>query len=101
MKLGIIGAMEQEVETLLGLLENKKAAVRAGSTYYEGVLDGLDVVVVQCGVGKINAAMCTQILIDRFAVTAIVNTGIAGSLCNELDCTPNDIFISDVILINY
>ena len=51
MKLGIIGAMEQEVETLLGLLENKKETVRTGSTYYEGTLDGLDVVVVQCGIG--------------------------------------------------
>jgi adenosylhomocysteine nucleosidase len=43
------------------------------------------VVVVQCGIGKINAAMCTQILVDCFGVTAVVNTGIAGSLCADLD----------------
>ena len=85
MKLGIIGAMEQEVETLLGLLENKKAAVRAGSTYYEGVLDGLDVVVVQCGIGKVNAALCVQVLCDCYGVTHVVNTGIAGSLSADLD----------------
>ena len=85
MKLGIIGAMEQEVETLLGLLENKTAAVRTGSTYYEGTLDGLDVVVVQCGIGKVNAALCVQVLCDCYGVTHVVNTGIAGSLSPELD----------------
>ena len=85
MKLGIIGAMEQEVETLLGLLENKREAVRTGSTYYEGSLDGMDVVVVQCGIGKVNAALCVQVLCDCYGVTHVVNTGIAGSLCAELD----------------
>ena len=85
MKLGIIGAMEQEVETLLGLLENKREAVRTGSTYYEGSLNGMDVVVVQCGIGKVNAALCVQVLCDCYGVTHVVNTGIAGSLCAELD----------------
>ena len=85
MKLGIIGAMEQEVETLLRLLENKKSVVRTGSTYYEGTMDGLDVVVVQCGIGKVNAALCVQVLCDCYGVTHVVNTGIAGSLCAELD----------------
>ena len=85
MKLGIIGAMEQEVETLLGLLENKREAAHTGSTYYEGRLDGMDVVVVQCGIGKVNAALCVQVLCDCYGVTHVVNTGIAGSLCAELD----------------
>ena len=84
-KLGIIGAMEQEVETLLEQMENKTAYVKAGSTFYEGELNGLDVVVVQCGIGKVNAALCVQILCDCFGVTHLVNTGIAGSLCAELD----------------
>lgn len=84
-KLGIIGAMEQEIETLLEHMENKNCTRRAGSDFYEGRLCGLDVVVVQCGIGKVNAALCTQILCDCFAVTHIVNTGIAGSLCAELD----------------
>lgn len=84
-KLGIIGAMEQEVETLLAQMEEKQTAVRAGSTFYEGKLAGLDVVVVQCGIGKVNAALCVQILCDCYGITHAVNTGIAGSLCNELD----------------
>ena len=84
-KLGIIGAMQVEVEILLGAMENKKSQEKAGSTFYEGVLNGLDVVVVQCGVGKVNAAICTQILCDLYQVTHLVNTGIAGSLCADLD----------------
>ena len=84
-KLGIIGAMQQEVETLLGVLENCKTENRGGCTFYAGQLEGLDVVIVQCGVGKVNAAMCTQVLCDLFDVTHIVNTGIAGSLCADLD----------------
>lgn len=84
-KLGIIGAMQVEVETLLGEMENKTSRKKAGSTFYEGTLAGLPVVVVQCGVGKVNAALCVQILCDCFEVTHIVNTGVAGSLCSELD----------------
>jgi len=84
-KLGIIGAMQVEVEILLGAMENKKAMEKAGSTFYEGALNGLDAVVVQCGVGKVNAAMCAQILCDLYNVTHLVNTGIAGSLCADLD----------------
>ena len=84
-KLGIIGAMDVEVEILLGAMENKIATKKAGSTFYEGQLEGLSVVVVQCGVGKVNAAMCAQILCSCYGVTHLVNTGIAGSLCAELD----------------
>ncbi len=85
MKLGIIGAMTVEVETLVEKLENPVSRVIAGSTYYEGRLEGLDVVVVQCGVGKVNAAMCAQTLCNLYDVTHIVNTGVAGSLNAELD----------------
>ena len=84
-KLGIIGAMEEEVETLLQLMEEKKETEKAGSVFYDGILEGLPVTVVQCGVGKVNAALCTQILCDCFGVTHLVNTGIAGSLCADLD----------------
>lgn len=84
-KLGIIGAMEQEVETLLGQMENKVTSTHAGSDFHEGTLHGLSVVVVQCGIGKVNAALCTQILCDCFSVTHLMNTGIAGSLCADLD----------------
>lgn len=85
MKLGIIGAMDVEVATLKEKMENITVTTVAQMEYFAGTLEGLDCVVVQCGVGKINAAMCTQILITCFGVTHIVNTGIAGSLCTELD----------------
>lgn len=84
-KLGIIGAMQEEIETLLHLMEKKTEKEIAGSVFHDGVLEGLPVTVVQCGIGKVNAALCTQILCDLFEVTHLVNTGIAGSLCNDLD----------------
>ena len=84
-KLGIIGAMQEEVETLLAKMEGKQELRKAGSVFYAGTLEGLTAVIVQCGVGKVNAAMCAQVLCDLFDVTHIVNTGIAGSLCAELD----------------
>lgn len=84
-KLGIIGAMDLEVETILSVMKNKLSADHAGSMFYEGTLEGLPVVVVQCGVGKVNAALCAQILVDCYQVTHLMNTGIAGSLCAELD----------------
>ena len=85
MKLGIIGAMAVEVATLKEQMENMTAATIAGMEFCAGRLEGLDAVVVQCGVGKVNAAMCTQILCSVYGVTHLVNTGIAGSLCAELD----------------
>ncbi len=84
-KLGIIGAMAVEVETLRNSLQEMSAVQRAGITFYQGRLEGLPVVVAQCGVGKVNAAVCVQILCDCFEVTHIVNTGVAGSLCADLD----------------
>ena len=84
-KLGIIGAMDVEVATLKEGMEGLEAAHIAGMEFCSGRLEGLDVVVVQCGVGKVNAAMCTQILCSSYGVTHLVNTGIAGSLCADLD----------------
>lgn len=85
MKLGIIGAMEVEITTLKESMENMKEHSRSGMVFYEGKLEGKDAVVVQCGIGKVNAAMCTQVLCDCFGVTHVINTGIAGSLLAELD----------------
>ena len=85
MKLGIIGAMDVEVATLKEKMEGAAVSVKAGMAFCEGILEGVPAVVVQCGVGKVNAALCAQILCDCYGVTAIVNTGIAGSLCNDLD----------------
>ena len=92
-KLGIIGAMSIEVENLKAAMIDAKVTTRAGMEFCEGTLEGLDVVVVQCGVGKVNAALCVQVLCDCYGVTHVVNTGVAGSLCAELDI--GDFVISD------
>lgn len=85
MKLGIIGAMAVEVESLKQAMENLTTSQRGGMEFYDGTLCGTPAVVVQCGVGKVNAALCVQLLCNCYGVTAVVNTGIAGSLCNDLD----------------
>ena len=85
MKLGIIGAMDIEIAALRENMKNLREEARAGMTFLVGALEGLEAVVVQCGVGKVNAAMCTQMLIDHYGVSHVINTGIAGSLCNDLD----------------
>lgn len=84
-KLGIIGAMTVEVESLKEKMESVQQVRRADIIFCEGTLLGLPVVIAQCGVGKVNAAMCVQIMCDCFGVTHLVNTGVAGSLCTELD----------------
>ena len=84
-RLGIIGAMSIEVESLKENMQGLRSSVHAGMTFYEGKLEELDVVVVVCGVGKVNAALCVQVLCDCYNVTHIVNTGVAGSLCAQLD----------------
>lgn len=85
MKLGIIGAMAVEIATLKENMVDMQQSERTGMVFYEGKLQGMDAVVVQSGIGKVNAAVCTQILCDCFGVTHVVNTGIAGSLLAELD----------------
>ena len=85
MKLGIIGAMDVEVAALKQSMLDKRERTIAGTVYCEGVLENLPVVVVQCGVGKVNAALCVQALCDHFSVTHLVNTGVAGSLDAKLD----------------
>jgi adenosylhomocysteine nucleosidase len=77
--------MSVEIETLKAQMSNISVKEHAGMVFYEGSLESLPVVLVVCGVGKVNAAMCVQVLCDLFAVTHIVNTGVAGSLCAQLD----------------
>lgn len=84
-KLGIIGAMAVEIETLKSQLKDMSTDERCGMTFYQGNLEQLPVVIVVCGVGKVNAALCVQVLCDRYGVTHIVNTGVAGSLSSELN----------------
>lgn len=91
-KIGIIGAMELEVEALKTEMTVRRIEKRAGMEFHEGTLNGAEVVIVRSGVGKVNAALCTQILADLFSVTHIINTGVAGSLNAKLDI--GDILIS-------
>ena len=83
--LGIIGAMDEEVARLKEMISGLHIVQRAGMEFYKGQISEKDVVVVKCGVGKVNAAMCTQSMIDLFSVDAIINTGIAGSLDADID----------------
>ncbi len=80
MKIGIIGAMEVEVSSLKSKLCAASARTVAGMEFVEGDLAGVPVVVVFCSVGKVNAGICVQILVDCFGVTQVINTGVAGSL---------------------
>lgn len=79
-KFGIIGAMDVEVDILKKDMEVTRAFKKAGMEFMEGTLYGRNAVVVKSGIGKVNAAVCTQILVDDCSVDAIINTGIAGSL---------------------
>lgn len=92
MKIGIIGAMQVEVDYLKGKLENAQVSTHAHREFCEGTLGGVPVVVVQCGVGKINAAVCAQVLADLYHVTHLINTGVAGSLNNALNI--GDVLVS-------
>lgn len=89
--LGIIGAMDEEVAKLKEAMDEVEITTRASMDFYKGVMSGKDVVVVRSGIGKVNAGMCTQILVDVFGVDAVINTGIAGSLNASID-------IGDIVL---
>lgn len=80
MRIGIIGAMEVEVELLKAELADAREERVAGSSFFSGRLGDKDVVVVRCGVGKVNAGICAQVLADHFRCTHLINTGVAGSL---------------------
>lgn len=77
--IGIIGAMESEVESIFANMTSKEKININNLTFYKGLLFDKDVVVVKCGIGKVNAALCTQLLILTFKVDKIINTGIAGA----------------------
>lgn len=91
-KIGIIGAMEEEVDQLKAKMTWVQVTTKASMEFNEGKLADRDVVVVRSGIGKVNAAICAQILVDDFGVDMIWNTGIAGSLKSEINI--GDIVIS-------
>lgn len=84
--------MELEVEALKSKMNTSNIIKKAGMEFFEGTLNGTQAVIVRCGVGKVNAALCVQILADIFNVTHVINTGVAGSLNAKLDI--GDILIS-------
>ena len=89
--LGIIGAMDEEVAKVKEQMEDVETKQIASMEFLKGTVKGNPVVVVRSGIGKVNAAMCTQILADIYHVDAVINTGIAGSL-------NADINIGDIVL---
>lgn len=94
--IGIIGAMQEEVEQIVAVMDVEREETKASMTFRAGKLSGKDVVIVVSGIGKVNAAICTQILVDDFKVDYVINTGIAGSLNAAIDI--GDIVISSDVL---
>ena len=90
--IGIIGAMEEEVSRLKEQMIDVTVKEKAGMEFFRGVLSGKPVVVVRSGIGKVNAGICTQILVDDYHIDYVINTGIAGSLKSVIDI--GDIVVS-------
>lgn len=92
MTIGIIGAMEEEVTSLRESMDVISVKNAVGLDFYMGKLNGVSVVVVRSGIGKVNAAICAQVLIDLYAVDSIINVGVAGAIDKSL--TIGDIVVS-------
>lgn len=84
-KVGIIGAMECEVTYLRDQIEFARTKEVLGTAYTEGELAGMRVVLARCGVGKVNAAICAQVMLGTFGVTHVINTGVAGALDSRVE----------------
>ena len=82
--IGIIGAMEEEISTIKNRMEVVSAKKIVGVDFFLGKMDGKNIVLVRCGIGKVNAAICTQVLIDLYAVDYVINVGVAGALSKDL-----------------
>lgn len=82
--IGIIGAMDIEVDILKGIIENPETRTISGIEFISGEAFGKSVVVAKCGIGKVFAAMCAEAMIMAYAPDLIINTGVAGSLTKEL-----------------
>jgi adenosylhomocysteine nucleosidase len=95
MKVAIIGAMEEEVALLKSKLEGRKDTVVAGYEFYEGTLNGVQVILLRSGIGKVNAAISTTILNQVFKPDYVINTGSAGGLDSELNV--GDVVISSEV----
>lgn len=127
-KIGIIGAMSEEIAHIKDVMNIESTFEKAGYKFFSGKLGNKNIILVLCGIGKVNAAVCTQLLIDTYSVEAVINTGVAGALADgvtigdvvistdaqqhDIDCSPfgdpvgtiprmdNSIFKADDTLIN-
>lgn len=92
MKIGIIGAMDEEIAIIKKEMNIYRSKNKAGMFFLTGKFSGIDVVLVRSGIGKVNAAICTQVLIDDFNIDMVINTGIAGGVKEVIN--PGDVVIS-------
>ena len=92
MKIGIIGAMDEEVAILKAKMDNVETTVIAGCEFYQGQLNGKQVILTKSGIGKVAAAIATTLLLERFTPDTIINTGSAGGYDTSLNV--GDIVIS-------
>lgn len=95
-KIGIIGAMEVEVEILKSKVEDLKIETHARIDFYTGTIGNKEVVLARCGIGKVNAAICTQIMVNKFDVDAVINTGVAGAIGDGVNVC--DVVVSTELL---
>lgn len=91
MKIGIIGAMEEEITLIVNKMSNVEKINIANLVFYSGVINNKNIVIVRSGIGKVNSSMACQILIDKFNISYVINTGVAGALVEELN-------IGDIVL---
>ncbi|TGY41730.1 5'-methylthioadenosine/adenosylhomocysteine nucleosidase [Clostridium sartagoforme] len=91
MILGIVSAMQEELDLLLKDMTINEETKKANMTFYKGTLDNKDIIAVVCGIGKVNAAVCSQILISEFNVTSIINVGVAGGIGKDI--YPGDVVV--------
>lgn len=96
MIIGIIGAMKEELEILVQTSTIAREETKAGMSFKLCKYGEIEVVFVVCGIGKVNAAVCTQILVDDFNVTSIINVGVAGGLGENI--LPGDIVIAENLI---
>jgi adenosylhomocysteine nucleosidase len=94
--IGIIGAMAVEVQLIIDMMERYEEETVSKIQFYKGILSGMDIVVAVSGVGKVNAAVCAQTMILKYAPDIIINTGIAGGLAAGL--APGDIVIASSLV---
>lgn len=95
LKIGIIGAMDEEVELLKETLEQREEHCIAGYSLFTGKMHGVDVVLLKSGIGKVNAAIGTTLMLQVFQPTCVINTGSAGGFASDLNV--GDVVISSEV----